>query len=105
MAVVLTRSTTTTAHVLLVTKKGSNTEYTHECHRQSCSMPVASDNVVYTPSNASTFEETAIYECHSGYSLDNTALSVRNFETGRNNELLVVQCMLRTMSASSWSRR
>ena len=60
-------------------ERGSSAEYTHDYSRKSCCMPVSIGNVIHAPSSAMKFEDTAIYECHNGYNLDDTVDSNRNF--------------------------
>ena len=62
-------------------EEGSSAEFSHDCIKKSCGVPVAIDDADHAPTSAMKFEETITYECHSGYSLDGTPDGNKSFTT------------------------
>ena len=62
-------------------EEGSSAEYKYDCNKKRCGVPVAIYNADHDPSSAVKFNETATYECHSGYSLDGEPDGNRIFTT------------------------
>ena len=68
-------------HTCKNTEDCPDAEFSHDCNRRSCGVPIAIDNADHEPSSSVKFNETVTYEGHSGYSLDGEPDVNRSFTT------------------------
>ena len=57
----------------------ASSEFDHNRNKQSGGVPVVTDDDVHAPTGTSQFEGRVTYECHEGYSLDDTVDSDTSF--------------------------
>ena len=71
----------TTYHTCENIEDCPDAEFSHDCNRMSCGVPVFIDNADHEPSSSVKFNETVTYEGHSGDSLDGEPDVNRSFTT------------------------